>query len=154
VKIKGDTIYNHNGYVELEADQVFNSYLWNNNTTLKTNHFPAKNLGPPGVYIIQLIASYNSNCKDTANVNLTILPSSNINQLNASPLQIFPNPSDAQITIKINKAGPIEIHNINGQLLLNTHIHEGENTLNLENFKPGIYFLKFEGKAYKLVIQK
>jgi hypothetical protein len=154
VKIKGDTIYNINGFVKLEADQVFNSYLWNNNTTLKTNHFPAKNLGPPGIYPIQLIASYNSNCKDTATVNLRILPSSNLLLNRSTVFKLYPNPSEGLFTIETSVAGPVEIHNINGQLLLNSHIQVGENMLNLKTFSNGIYFLKFEGKAFKLVLQK
>jgi hypothetical protein len=154
VKIKGDTSYNINGFVKLEADQVFNSYLWNNNTTLKTNHFPAKNLGPPGIYPIQLIASYNSNCKDTATVNLRILPSSNLLLNRSTVFKLYPNPSEGLFTIETSVAGPVEIHNINGKLLLNSHIQVGENSLNLDTFSNGIYFLKFEGKAYKLVLQR
>ena len=152
VKIKGDTIYNVNGFVKLESDQVFNTYLWNNNTTLKTNHFPAKNLGPPGIYPIQLIASYNSNCKDTATVNLRILPSSNLLLNQLTVFKIYPNPSDGLFTIETSVSGPVEIHNINGQLLLNTNFIAGINNLNLKDFKQGIYLLKFNGKVHKLVL--
>jgi hypothetical protein len=152
VKIKGDTIYNINGFVKLEADQVFNSYLWNNNTTLKTNHFPAKNLGPPGIYPIQLIASYNSNCKDTATVNLRILPSSNLLLNRSTVFKLYPNPSEGLFTIETSVAGPVEIHNINGQLLLNTNFIVGINNLNLKDFKQGIYLIKFNEKVHKLVL--
>ena len=67
-------------------------------------------------------------------------------------LQIYPNPSDGLFAVETSVSGPVEIHNINGQLLLNTNFIAGINNLNLKDFKKGIYLLKFNGKVHKLVL--
>jgi hypothetical protein len=156
VKILGKNLYYHNELVLLEADNDFSTYQWSNNfiTNSKTNNFIASDLGPPGEYLIVLNAFHNTDCFASSSIKLSILPVSNINHLSTSPLLIFPNPSNALFTIKTSISGQVEIYNIDGKLLLNTRIHEGENSLNLETFSEGIYFLKFEGKAYKLVLKK
>lgn len=152
LNIKGDTIYNLNSIVKLEAVQTFSSYLWSNGTTLKTNYYSAKKYITPGVYPVQLIASFNPNCRDTANVNLTILPSTNLQTPKSVSFQIYPNPSNGIFTINTKIGGVVEVFYISGQLLLTHAVQEGENTLNLQLWSKGIYFLKFEEKVYKLVI--
>lgn len=153
VKILGALNYNHNDYVQLISNNDYKSYLWNNGVQTKNNEFWAKSLGNPGTYSISLQVTDSIGCKGSHQIFISTNQLTNILTQDIFPLQIFPNPSDGLLSIKTNSSGPIEIYNINGKLLLNTQIQEGKNTLNLETFSEGIYFLKFEGKAYKLVVQ-
>jgi hypothetical protein len=128
--------------------------LWNNNTTSKNNEFWAKSLGPPGQYPIKLTVKDSNACEATHTAVINTDKFTSTTNKTMHSLQLYPNPSEGLFTIETSVAGPVEIHNINGKLLLNSHIQVGENSLNLETFSNGIYFLKFEGKAYKLVLQR
>jgi hypothetical protein len=154
LKILGDTNYNYHEYVKLSANQDFKTYFWNNGVQAKNNEFWAKSLGPLGQYAISLKVKDSNACEGNHFLIINTNQFSNLQAITTSPLLIYPNPSNALFTIKTNISGQVEIYNIDGKLLLNTHIHQGENSLNLETFSEGIYFLKFEGKAYKLVLQK
>ncbi|MDP2175206.1 MAG: T9SS type A sorting domain-containing protein [Bacteroidota bacterium] len=154
VSIIGDTNYNYHEYVKLSANQDFKTYFWNNGIKAKNNEFWAKSLGPPRLYTITLKVKDSNACEGNHFLIINTNQFSNLQAITNTPLQIFPNPSNALFTIKTSISGQVEIYNIDGKLLLNTHIHEGEISLNLETFSEGIYFLKFEGKAYKLVLQR
>jgi hypothetical protein len=153
VQITGLLDYNYHDYVKLSANEDFNSYLWNNNTTSKNNEFWAKSLGPPGQYPIKLTVKDSNACEATHTAVINTDKFTSITNKTMQSLQIYPNPSDGLFTVESNISGMMELFNIDGQLLLNIFIQEGKNTLNLETFSEGIYFLKFEGKAYKLVVQ-
>jgi hypothetical protein len=154
VSILGQLNYNYHDYVKLSTNQDFKSYLWNNGVQTKNNEFWAKLLGPPGQYTINLKVKDSNACEGIHFVMVNTNQFTNLQGLTTTPLQIFPNPSNALFTIKSTISGQVEIYNIDGKLLLNSHIHEGENSLNLDTFSHGIYFLKFESKAFKLVLQK
>jgi hypothetical protein len=136
----------------LSVNEDFNSYLWNNNTTSKNNEFWAKSLGPPGQYPIKLTVKDSNACDATHTAVINTDKFTSITNKTMHSLQIYPNPSEGLYTIETSVAGPVEIHNINGQLLLNTNFIVGINNLNLKDFKQGIYLLKFNEKVHKLVL--
>jgi hypothetical protein len=152
VQITGLLDYNYHDYVKLSANDDFNSYLWNNNTTSKNNEFWAKSLGPPGQYPIKLTVKDSNACEATHTAVINTDKFTAITNKTMHSLQIYPNPSDGLFAVETSVSGPVEIHNINGQLLLNTNFIAGINNLNLKDFKQGIYLLKFNGKVHKLVL--
>lgn len=62
-------------------------------------------------------------------------------------LSFYPNPTENVLTLnkRINR---IEISSINGKIV---KVFLNESILNLKNLKPGVYFLKAEGKSYSFV---
>jgi uncharacterized repeat protein (TIGR01451 family) len=58
-------------------------------------------------------------------------------------LDIYPNPATNTITLKVNSQIEwIEIYSVNGKLLSKVTTENGENTLNIQSLKPGLYLLQ------------
>jgi len=152
VKILGDSNYNYHEFVKLSADQDFQSYVWSNNSQAKNNNFWAKTLGLAGNHKVNLTAIDSNGCKNFTSINLNTNQSTNLQTPTSVSFQIYPNPSNGIFTINTKIGGVVEVFSISGKLLLTHAVQEGENTLNLQLWSKGIYFLKFEEKVYKLVI--
>lgn len=75
-------------------------------------------------------------------------------------ISIFPNPTTSEITVNSNvELQKIELYDISGQLLLVEKSKENKQTINLNSFSNGVYFLKLYNnerliKNEKLVILK
>lgn len=78
-----------------------------------------------------------------------------------SSIDLYPNPSDGKITIKLNEQalGMLELYTLSGQLVFTQQLtHSGEVILPAEKVSNGVYLLKFTGAGNpefkKLVIQR
>ena len=69
-------------------------------------------------------------------------------------LNVYPNPTTGQIIIGNDKAGFIEVIDIQGNIIVQQQIAEGISTLDLNNFQDGIYFLKEGGRVEKIVLER
>jgi hypothetical protein len=76
----------------------------------------------------------------------------------APSLQVYPNPTDGQLTVGIagqtsNDGIGIEIFNVVGQVVGAYRIRpeNNETTVDINNLSNGMYFLKIDGKMYKIV---
>jgi hypothetical protein len=67
-------------------------------------------------------------------------------------LSIYPNPSSSLITIKGIKSFPaqIEITGPNGVLIKSDLIYNSNQSIDISNMSPNLYFLKLEGQVLKL----
>jgi hypothetical protein len=65
-------------------------------------------------------------------------------------LNIYPNPIDDICFIEAPSSGDIRIYTISGQLIINQHINQGINELNLSKLTPGLYVAKFGESVFKL----
>lgn len=65
-------------------------------------------------------------------------------QLNSIQKQfsVFPNPGNGVYTIKSNVPDNLSIYNISGKKIMEQAIKEGSNTLDIQNFAPGVYYIK------------
>ncbi len=68
--------------------------------------------------------------------------------------KISPNPSNNQFSIKSDVHYNMTIHALNGQMLLNTSIKPGPNTIDISNLDPGVYLVKCGSNTRKLVINR
>ncbi|MDP2174977.1 MAG: T9SS type A sorting domain-containing protein [Bacteroidota bacterium] len=152
LKIIGDTNYNYHEYVKLSANQNFKTYFWNNSVQTKNNEFWAKSLGPPGSYPISLQVTDSIGCKGSHQILISTNQFTSIATQDLNHFQIFPNPSDGNITIKSNTKENIEIYSVNGQLMHSQWIEVGTNSLDLSHLNKGVYFVKIAHRHYKLVI--
>ena len=59
-------------------------------------------------------------------------------------INVFPNPSNSLITINIASDCTIEIIDMFGKVVLRQNLLKGLTKLNIEDFSPGYYFIKFK----------
>lgn len=60
---------------------------------------------------------------------------------------IYPNPASTTLTIELaagSKQWAVNIHNVQGQEVLQTTLNIKHQTLNISNLSPGIYFLTLD----------
>ncbi len=89
-----------------------------------------------------------------------VLPevSSNVRELEVLGLAMFPNPTKSFITITHRENGPlgVKIYSINGKLVLNEFVANGDQ-IDLSEFTKGMYIVKFEhtqgAVASRLIVQ-
>jgi len=118
----------------------FGTYLLDDHTSYK---------GAWGVY--PLLPSGNILVSDMQYGLYVLAPSGNfdIKQKPNSKLSLYPNPASHAIQIQIpeteNKLA-IEIYDLKGQLVLNTEIIRGNNSISIANLNQAIYIVKAEGE--------
>ncbi len=73
------------------------------------------------------------------------------NQLSSSSISLFPNPVIDYFTITgIHANSPIQIFDMNGNLVLSEMVNENE-PIDIRNFAAGIYFVAADGRKFKIV---
>jgi polyhydroxybutyrate depolymerase len=68
-------------------------------------------------------------------------------------LSIFPNPTNSIINIKSDLSFPIEYEMLSftGKTMIHGKINSGHQQIDVSDLSPGIYYLKVEGKVYKVL---
>lgn len=64
--------------------------------------------------------------------------------------EIYPNPTNGNINVKVNQGGIYLISDINGKVLQRNSIFEGINSIDISNNEPGTYLLKLAFKDGKV----
>lgn len=68
--------------------------------------------------------------------------------------EVFPNPSNGIFNINSDQNLHVSVYDLTGELILNTKIDSGINSLNLSNFHQGLYFIKYLKAGKILAVQK
>lgn len=80
------------------------------------------------------MVSFSTNCGLSVEIN------------DISPLSIYPQPASGEVNIVLEKGQlDYELMNIAGKVLLSGNLQEGLNTIEVEDYPGGIYFLQFTG---------
>lgn len=67
-------------------------------------------------------------------------------------LNAYPNPATSQLTVETTEELHVRITNVFGQLVLESTLEMGSNTLDINAFTPGIYFIHSkQGQALKFI---
>jgi hypothetical protein len=69
-------------------------------------------------------------------------------------IHIYPNPGNGTFIVTAPNTTEYSIFNAIGQTVCSGLFKPGEQTLNLADPAPGIYFLKTDNSTYRLVISK
>jgi hypothetical protein len=96
-----------------------------------------------GIATVSLIVS-DSNCSDTATINVTIGNTGLTDVPNKMGVKVYPNPTQSILNIQASAVVPdtrIQVYNILGKLLLEQELTTHQQ-LNLESFAAGLYFIK------------
>ncbi|UXX79804.1 discoidin domain-containing protein [Reichenbachiella carrageenanivorans] len=72
-----------------------------------------------------------------------------LSEVSASVFNIYPNPVEGQLNIKLEKGEHAHYHvlNTSGQVVMTGHISNGAATVDLNDFKKGIYLIKVTGDS-------
>lgn len=90
---------------------------------------------------------YNSTSNDAStwevdNAEVFGILGTGISNQNITKLNVYPNPVSNKITIKANEQGVIKIMTITGQLLIDSEIVEGNNSIDIESLSCGLYIIE------------
>jgi hypothetical protein len=74
----------------------------------------------------------------------------------SNDIQIYPNPINSNfLKVMLQDKSNFEFVNLSGQILIKGVFNEGNNTLALnQNITNGFYFLKIDGKSFKVVVER
>ncbi|PID87781.1 MAG: hypothetical protein CSB06_03880, partial [Bacteroidia bacterium] len=72
-----------------------------------------------------------------------------IENVNASQVSIYPNPSSGHFFVDVPNAGNLQVMSLSGKLVETKKLQEGKNEVNIN--KPGVYLLKIAGKDFSVV---
>lgn len=89
---------------------------------------------------------------------IVLQQNSDINKIKHHDISIFPNPAKDYITIKTENFYEMSIFDITGKKLKELKITDKKIILNVSNYNPGVYTIKFKNKkrtkVKKIIIQK
>ncbi len=105
------------------------------------------------------VTGINANgCSKTEIVTQNVSPCTSISQLYPdsylglnSQLSIYPNPNTGEFTIETPVETEVTIVNALGQLILQKHLAEGKNKIEISQQAKGVYFVKTKNGNYKII---
>ena len=95
-------------------------------------------------YEASLITTVENGAVYTTPVLMTVVSGLGINDFETSHTFIFPNPTSGIVTLanKEELIKTIQLFDVNGKLLINQEANQNWNTINLDSYSSGIYFIK------------
>lgn len=69
-----------------------------------------------------------------------------VNLTKVDPLEIAPNPFDEKLNFNVPEKGQLVVSDLSGRIFLQKNISEGDQQLNTEAWRSGIYFVRFIGE--------
>lgn len=107
--------------------------------------------GHPGTGILRLIVT-SGTCPDSLDYTVTIGPSS-VNNITAGGMEIYPNPANSQVTIKLNAAPAgneqLKLYDNLGRIVLAQELKK-EQTVNISRLPQGVYYLQIGNMQKKI----
>jgi hypothetical protein len=76
-----------------------------------------------------------------------------INEVLGNLVTIYPNPNNGVFIIELNATTQVSITSILGDVLLNTTLNTGKQTLDIQNRANGIYFVKLIQNGKQQIIK-
>ncbi len=127
------------------------TYSWN--TTATTTVIAVS----PTVTTTYTVTGVGANgCSNITTVTQNVSPCTGINTIashQTSSLLIYPNPNAGIFTISLNADAKVAIYNSIGKLVYTKSLPSGLNTIELNQLAKGIYFVKANDNAYKMIIE-
>ena len=112
------------------------SYTWN---TAATTSVIAVS---PTVTTTYTVTGVTGVCSNSLTITQNVSLCTNINEVLGNLVTIYPNPNNGVFTIELNATTQVTIITILGDVLLNTTLNTGKQTLDIQNKANGIYFVK------------
>jgi hypothetical protein len=86
-------------------------------------------------------------------VSLYVTMTSSVNDGVYLPIHIYPNPANTVVNISYNRANPTKacIYNLLGTQIKEATLIQGLNTIDIQDIPAGVYFIRIDAEAYKLI---
>ena len=86
---------------------------------------------------------------------LSLTATSNVSNLPASGLNVFPNPACGKVYVNVNEPSEIGIYSIAGSLIKQQVVSSSQNAINISDLHSGIYFIKDlkSSQVQKLIVK-
>lgn len=148
-----DSVLVTNYWIEPSNDSLYVEWTIYSITLGNTLIYQRYAVGPEGVYEVVLsifcsgratkgfVKAYD---KVQVNARLTKLDNNSI----AEKLNVYPNPFNQTIYIKLNSATPIEVKDLTGRIVKLINGEAGLNELNLESLSKGVYLIHLKDSNY------
>jgi hypothetical protein len=94
-----------------------------------------------------------TNESSEANADMMLKEMADITRVNnpeSLELIIYPNPARENFTVLLNEDTQLKVYNVAGQLILVRNLFAGENTVETDNLKQGVYIIHAGNRTYKL----
>ena len=75
-----------------------------------------------------------------------------INDLNSDYVKVYPNPASTYINIESKDHCDLKIYTVNGVLVKQTKLEQGNNTIDVSDLKTGLYTITYSNYSSKLII--
>ena len=92
-------------------------------------------------------------CSNSLTITQNVSLCTNINEVLGNLVTIYPNPNNGVFTIELNATTQVTITTILGDVLLNTTLNTGKQTLDIQNKANGIYFVKLIQNGKQQIIK-
>ncbi len=146
------SICNDNEFTNVTAPSEQCDYNWSNGDNDATNSIYGNVLGD-GEHIIYASVYDNNNIQYTDSVIVTVSSCVGVDENNfVESVSVYPNPSSGNITVETATPGYFTLSTVLGETLLSVPVQQKQ-TLNMEQFAPGIYFITElnSGKTLRLI---
>lgn len=171
VNIGPDTmVCSNKGFsMKIKPDSIYSKYSWNTWDTTReiTVNYARKYWlrveNDFGCFSIDTMEIFKEFCKDTTRKDTTGNGSGNVGIESHQTLEfeVYPNPAKGRLFVKINKESQrfdLILRNQNGQILVQTTVHDLIQEIDVRDLSAGMYFLEILGRdgqkdLKKIIIQ-
>jgi hypothetical protein len=123
------------------------SYTWN---TAATTSVIAVS---PTVTTTYTVTGVTGVCSNSLTITQNVSLCTGVNEVLGNLVTIYPNPNNGVFTIELNATTQVTITNILGDVLVNTTLNTGKQTLDIQNKANGIYFVKLIQNGKQQIIK-
>lgn len=111
---------------------------------ISTSNLPSGNRD----YKLWKTSQFNGNLGElVSNVN----PTASLSDLDADEMNIYPNPTDGLLQVKIEISSPVVVKDMTGKIIMETMVNPGISPLDLRSFENGVYLVEIGSKTSKVI---
>jgi len=154
ISVETLSICNDNEFTNVYAPNEQCDYNWSNGGTSSANSIYGGVLGE-GEHTVYASVYDDNNILFTDSVVVTVSACTGVDENeNTETLSVYPNPTSNNVNIETTTPGYFTLSTVLGEQLMNIPV-QNKQTLNMEQFAPGIYFITElnSGKTLRLLIE-
>jgi hypothetical protein len=147
LSVSGKTVICRNDKLSLTASGA-NTYSWSNGVT------SANYTATPNSNIVYTVTGTNTTnlCSSSKVVSVTVNPCLGIGEnLNNNLLHVYPNPSQGIFNFVTSESSALKVFNEMGIMVYEIILAQGENKIDLQHLKRGLYFAHTQSRSSKVI---
>ena len=121
-----------------------NNYTWTSSTGSFTGNIYSTSVQGPLSYTIQGNNVTQPDCAGSLVLNVTVDLCVGLKENHQDGIRMFPNPCSVKLEIESVEAFDLRVLDVQGKVVLKAVVKAGNNTLNVESLKPGVYLVEMK----------